>query len=89
MNNNHYPGPALTAADLEVLEFERTPWRYEGKKETAVLERFGHRLTRYYQRLNQVIDQPAAEVYDPALVHRLRGLRATRRASRTRTGVTA
>jgi hypothetical protein len=70
----------LPAADMEILAFERTQWKYLGAKETAVRERFGHSLTRYFQRLNAIIDQPAAEVYDPETVRRLRRLREHRAA---------
>ena len=39
--------------------------------------------TRYYQVLNNVIDNPAALAEDPLLVRRLRRLRATRQKTRS------
>lgn len=73
----------LPARDLEVLEFERTRWRYLARKEAAIRERFGVSLTRYFQRLDRLVDHPAAEVYDPELVRRLRRQRDARRAERS------
>lgn len=72
----------LTPAQMEILEFERTPWKYLGAKETAILERFDCSPARYFQQLNQVLDLPAAEAYDPPLVRRLRRLRDARQAAR-------
>lgn len=74
----------LTAADLELLEFERATWKYLGRKETVIRERFGHSMTRYAQRLQRLIDHPAARAYDPQLVARLTRVRTTRRTARTR-----
>ena len=73
--------PRLSPADMEILAFERTPWKFPAAKDTAVLERFGYRLTTYYAHLNRIIDLPAAEVYDPPLVRRLRQQREQRAAA--------
>lgn len=73
----------LSHADMEVLAFERTPWKYQARKEEAIRERFGISLTRYYQRLNWILTQPAAETYDPNLVRRIRTLQGLRRHERT------
>lgn len=74
----------LSPADMEVLEFERTPWKYMAAKEQAIRERFGTTgpkpLAWYFQRLNAVLNLPAAEEYDPELVRRLRRLRDQRAA---------
>lgn len=75
--------PALTAADMEVLAFERERFRYAGAKEAAVLTRFGDTPTRYYQRVDALLDHPAALAYDPELVNRLRRGRDQRRAARS------
>jgi hypothetical protein len=75
----------LTAGDMEVLEFERAGWSNgpkSGPKETQVRERFGVSLVRYHQRLQHVLTLPAAEVYDPKLVRRLRRIRDERAARR-------
>ena len=73
----------LTAAELEVLEFARETFRSPGLKETAILERFGHSMTRYYQRLAAVLAKPAAEAYDPMLVRRLNAQRVRRATARS------
>ena len=39
--------------------------------------------TRYYQVLNEVIDNPAALAEDPLLVRRLRRLRTSRQKARS------
>lgn len=81
----------LTVLQMEILEFERHDWpqpRYPGDrsrsgvKESAIFHRFAHSATRYYQLLNQILDTPAAEAYDPMLVRRLRRLREQRQALR-------
>ena len=76
----------LTDRDRKVLEFERQWWKYAGAKEQAILS-----STRYYQLLNQLIDDPAALAFDPMLVKRLRRLRASRQRARSarRLGVEA
>lgn len=74
---------SLPALYMEVLEFERTSFRHQGAKESIVHDRWGHSLARHDQIVNHVIDLPEAEEYDPALVRRLRRLRAQRAAQRT------
>jgi hypothetical protein len=73
----------LDELGLQMLAFERKWWRHLGAKEQAITDLFGMTPSRYYQRLNALIDIPAAYVHDPALVKRLRGLRATRTAARS------
>lgn len=72
----------LTDVGAAVLAFEQTWWRYPGAKETAVRDRFGWSMTRYYQVLNALIDTPAALAADPLTVNRLRRVRADRRKAR-------
>ena len=78
----------LSDRDAAILDFEREWWRYAGAKEQAVRERFDVSPTRYYQLLNRIIDDPAAEAYDPMLVKRLRRLRAQRQRQRAARRVT-
>lgn len=73
----------LTDDDRAMLDIERQWWKYDGAKEAAVTARFGGSLTRYYQRLNALIDRPEALAVDPLLVKRLRRLRDERRAQRS------
>lgn len=77
----------LTEKDKDTLDFERQWWKYAGAKEAAVREMFGESPTRYYMRLNAIIDRPEAVVYDPMLVRRLQRLREARK--RHRSAVTA
>ena len=73
---------ALTQRDLDILDFERTWWKHAGVKEQAIKERFEMSATRYYQILNELLEQPAALEYDPILVKRLRRLRVYRQRQR-------
>jgi hypothetical protein len=72
----------LTRRELEILRFERQWWQFAGVKEQAIRDLFGLSATRYYQVLNQIIDNPAALAVEPLLVRRLRRLRASRQKSR-------
>lgn len=74
----------LTDVEQEILAFERSWWKYPGAKDAAIMDRFGLTATRYYQRLNDLIDRPEAQVFDAMLVKRLRRLRDARRAQRGR-----
>jgi hypothetical protein len=60
----------------EVLDFERDWQAYEGRKNTAIRE-------RYYQLLNRALDDPLAEAHDPLTVRRLRRRRDERVRRRT------
>ena len=73
----------LSARDADILAFERQWWKFAGAKEQAIRDKFQMSATRYYQVLNNLIDQPAALVHDPLLVKRLRRLRATRQRNRS------
>lgn len=74
----------LTDTDRAILAFEQRWWKYAGAKETAIREELGLGMTRYYQRLNWIIDQPEALQIDPMVVRRLQRLRDQRAALRTR-----
>jgi len=74
---------SLTELEMRMLAFERSWWRSPGAKEREILEVFGMSPTRYYQLLNELIDQPAATQFDPALVARLRRRRAVRNRLRS------
>ena len=72
----------LSQRDLEILDFERTWWKHAGVKEQAIKERFEMSATRYYQVLNELLEQQAAMDYDPILVKRLKRLRVYRQRQR-------
>ncbi|WP_435192604.1 DUF3263 domain-containing protein [Streptomyces sp. NRRL F-5630] len=76
-------GPApLSPLDRDVLALEGESFAGPGAKERAVRERLGMSPTRYYQLLNALLDDPAAEAHAPVTVHRLRRVREARRAER-------
>lgn len=79
-----HDGPMLTEQQREILEFERSWFKYAGAKETSIRDRFDMSLTRYAQVLNALIDHPEAMAVDAVLVKRLRRIRDARRARRTR-----
>ncbi len=72
----------LGRRELDILQFERQWWQYAGNKEQAIRDMFSLSATRYYQVLNQIIDNPAALAAEPLLVRRLRRLRASRQKTR-------
>jgi hypothetical protein len=74
--------PELTAREEQILVFERKWWKHAGAKEQAIRDTFDLSATRYYQVLNALLDNPAALVFDPILVGRLRRLRSTRARAR-------
>jgi hypothetical protein len=73
----------LSENERQLLAFERQWWKHAGAKEQGIRDLFGVSSTRYYQMLNELLDNPAALAYDPVLVKRLRRLRATRTRART------
>ncbi len=69
---------ALTELQVRILHFERNWWQSPWVKEREILGSLGLSPTRYYQLLNELIDQPEAAQFDPELVARLRRRRAAR-----------
>lgn len=74
----------LAEVDLRILALEKQVFKYQGQKEQRCAEVMGGRhagagtgspVTRYYQRLNQLLDHPAATAAEPALIARLRAQR--------------
>ena len=73
----------LTKLEIEMLDFERTWWRYAGVKESSIKELFNLNPPAYYQLLNNLIDRSEALLAEPILVKRLRRLRDSRTAQRS------
>jgi hypothetical protein len=73
----------LSDDELEMLALERLWWKFPGAKEQRIRELFDCSATRYYQRLNALIDRDDVLAHDPMLVKRLRRLRAQRQRSRS------
>jgi hypothetical protein len=72
----------LSDRDSDILDFERSWWKHAGVKEEAIRERFDMSATRYYQLLNELLENPAAMQRDPILVKRLKRLRTYRQRQR-------
>jgi Protein of unknown function (DUF3263) len=72
----------LEERERSILDFERSWWKTPGPKESAIRDRFGLSTTRYYQILNDLLDDPHALDYDQLVVRRLRRLRDRRRRAR-------
>nr|NLI51457.1 DUF3263 domain-containing protein [Propionibacterium sp.] len=77
------PVADLSDRDAAILDFEESWWSAPGVKEAEIRERFGLSAPRYYQILNQLLDDPAALAHAPLLVKRLRRLRARRQEGRS------
>ena len=67
----------LTEQEIHILDFERSWWKHAGVK-----EQFSMSATRYYQILNEILENPAALEHDPILVKRLKRLRTYRQRQR-------
>ena len=79
--------PDLSDPDARLLAFEERAPRSVGAKEEAIRAQLGISPVRYYQRLNLLIDVPAAMSAHPSLTARLRRIRDRRAVERSaRTG---
>jgi len=73
------PESELGPDDVALLEFERSHWGAGANKESAVRERFGLSLARYYQRVYALCRTEAAVRYDAVLVRQCLEAAASRR----------
>ncbi|MCF4007241.1 DUF3263 domain-containing protein [Corynebacterium uropygiale] len=65
----------LREDERRILEFELQAPRQRGAKEEAIRRSLGMSPVRYHQRLNQLVDDPAALAAYPLVVGRLRRIR--------------
>ena len=72
----------LSARDRAILDFERSWWQLSGRKEQVIRARLNMSSTRYYRRLGELMDLPAALAHDPLTVKRVRRDRDLRRRAR-------
>ena len=72
----------LSDLDAAILDFEETAPRSIGRKEEAIRAQLDISPVRYHQRLNLLLDAPAAAQSHPLLVARLRRLREEREDTR-------
>ena len=80
---NQQVSNGLSKLEFEMLDFERTWWRYAGVKESSIKELFNLTPPAYYQLLNNLIDRSEALLAEPILVKRLRRLRDSRTTQRS------
>jgi hypothetical protein len=80
-------GP-LADVDVAMLRLAGRWWRDPAAKEAAIRERFGLAPVRFYQRLNALLELPAAAAAEPLIVARLQRIRDSRasRLGRARAG---
>lgn len=72
----------LTDVEKAMLALEQQRWNYSGAKEQTIRDLFNVSATRYYSKLNDLIDTEAAMAHDPLTVKRLRRLREARQRQR-------
>lgn len=73
---------ALSDRDRAILDLERCWWTEAVPKDAQIKACLDLSTSRYYGRLNELLDLPEAEAYDPLVVKRLRRLREARRRAR-------
>ncbi len=66
-----------------MLDLAGARWNYAGSLEQRVRNQFGMSVTRFWQRVNTLLDEPEALAYSPQLVNRLRRIRSTRAQRRS------
>ena len=79
----HVPARTLDYAEKRILDFANRRFHTPGEREQAIRDEFGYSATRYFQRLNALIDQPRALAYAPLTVNRLRAVREIKRQARS------
>lgn len=72
------PAGRLSELDQAILAFAEHAPRAAGVREEAVRARLGISPMRYYQRLNALVDEPAARASHPLLIGRLERMRERR-----------
>lgn len=75
--------PCSPPTETAILDLERSWFKYAGRKDTEIRERFGLTPTRYYQQLSALLDRPEALAHDPLTVRRLLRLREARARQRS------
>ncbi|UAJ16217.1 helix-turn-helix DNA binding domain protein [Gordonia phage Malibo] len=74
----------MTDDDRAVLDFAALRWNRSGNQADAIRTEFDMTVTRFWQRVNTLLDDPEALAYAPQLVNRLRRIRSTRAQRRSR-----
>jgi hypothetical protein len=71
---------------LAILQMESRHYRRIGAKHAAIRDELGISPTRYFQRLNQLLDDPEAIAVAPMVVRRLQRVRDRAAEQRRRRG---
>ncbi|MFT4397915.1 DUF3263 domain-containing protein [Gordonia lacunae] len=74
----------MTDDDRRALDFAALRWNHSGNQADAIRTEFDLSVTRFWQRVNTLLDDPEALAYAPQLVNRLRRIRSTRAQRRSR-----
>lgn len=74
--NTGMKSEGLSASDRALLDFAGQRWNYAGNQADAVQREFGMSVTRFWQRVNRLIDREDALAYSPVVVNRLRRIRS-------------
>lgn len=72
----------MTDLDALFLDIATRHYAHAGARDQAIVEETGLSVTRFWQAVNQLIDDPTVISADPVHVGRLRRLRASRQRSR-------
>jgi hypothetical protein len=77
----------LTDEDAALLRFAGKTYRFAGTKEQHIRDQFGISGTRYHQRINGLLDDPASVTHNDGefapTVNRLRRVREEKRTARS------
>ena len=73
----------LSDTDRAMIDLAGEFWRHEALREAAMRERFDLTPTRFWQRVNTLIELPEALMHSPIVVNRLRARRAGARGRRS------
>lgn len=65
----------LTDTDRRILDFADQRWQQRGNHADAIRAEFGLTVTRFWQKVNNLLDREDALAYAPLTVNRLRRLR--------------
>lgn len=68
----------MTDDEKRMIDLAAQRWNFAGNLEQRVRDEFGMSLTRFFQRVNQLIDTREALEYSPHAVNRLRRIRSGR-----------
>lgn len=74
--------PMLTVRDHMALRLASARYKYQGARDTDVLEQLAMTPTIFWRHVNQLLDRPEALAAYPLDVRRLRRLRDQRRRLR-------